>query len=586
MKPSDRWDLSRRGWLKSCAGALATFEARAQSHAAHLLPPAPVAPKGPVAVTVPEPKPSALKKFVDPLPKPPVIDAPGAGGVIEIEMTAARHRAHRDLPPTSLWGYNGMWPGPTIEARQGRPLSIKWINRLPTKHFLPIDFSIHGSGRELPEVRTVAHVHGARVMPESDGYPDAWVTSDGKSGPVKAANPAAYPNEQTARALWYHDHAMGITRLNVYAGLAGFYIIRDNAEDRLNLPSGDFEIPMMLQDRTFRPDGSLVYPVARNAPHPMWMQEFFGETITVNGTVWPYLNVEPRKYRFRILNASNARFYHLSLAPADTSGKVSGGVADAPEFQQIGSDAGLLPAPLPIHYLIVAPGERFDVVVDFSANAGQTFVMTNDAPAPYTRGGEILPGEVMLFRVAPAASAKDASALPAILSAFDPLPPEEAVRERMLAITERDRPSDGYTMIGLLGEKHWMDPVTEDPEAGSLEIWSFVNATGDVHPIHTHLVQFQVLNRQAFDVKTFLDTGKVMLIGRPLPPEANERPAWKDVVKTYPGYLTRVIQRFDLPSEAPVGVARDYRYVWHCHILEHEDNEMMRPYNVVARRSG
>ncbi len=542
-----------------------------------------VAPKGPIASTVPAPRPSTLAKYVDALPRPAAIDASGSErGIIEIEMRAFAHQAHRDLPPANLWGYNAMWPGPTIEARKGQPLSIKWVNKLPARHFLPIDFSIHGAGRDLPQVRTVTHVHGAQVLPESDGYPDAWVTPDGKTGPVRAADPCHYPNDQQARTLWYHDHAMGITRLNVYAGLSGFYIIRDEQEERLKLPSGEFDIPLMLQDRTFRADGSLVYPVARNAPHPMWMQEFFGETTAVNGKVWPYLEVAPRPYRFRVLNASNSRFYHLTLLPADLNGKVSGSAADAPPFQQIGSDAGFLPQPVSLHFLIAAPGERFDVVIDFSEHAGANFAMTNDAPAPYTRGGEIVPPEVMLFRVSKATSGEGTNSLPATLSSFEALNPADAVRERMLAITERDRPSDGYTMIGLLGQKHWMDPITEEPQAGSIEIWSFVNATGDVHPIHTHLVRFQILNRQPFDAKTYMETGKVVFTGNPRPPETNERPAWKDVVKTYPGYVTRVIQKFDLPAGTVFDKARDYRYVWHCHILEHEDNEMMRPYRVVA----
>jgi spore coat protein A len=167
-------------------------------------------------------------------------------------MREFRHKVHRDLPPTSIWGYNGMWPGPTFEVRRGQPLSVKWTNQLPTKHFLPIDTTIHGSEERVPQVRTVVHVHGAQVLPESDGYPDAWVTADGKTGPVAGANPCCYPNSQRAGTLWYHDHALGITRLNVYAGLAGFYLIRDEEEDALNLPGGQFEIPLLLQDRKFK----------------------------------------------------------------------------------------------------------------------------------------------------------------------------------------------------------------------------------------------------------------------------------------------------------------------------------------------
>jgi spore coat protein A len=314
----------------------------------------------------------------------------------------------------------------------------------------------------------------------------------------------------------------------------------------------------------------------------MWMQEFFGDNICVNGKAKPYLEVEPRKYRFRMVNGSNSRFYHLSLVPADAAGKPNGEVVDAPPFHQIGSDGGLLPAPLQMHYLIFSPGERFDIVIDFSEHKGENFALVNDAPAPYARGGEIVPSDVMLFKVTSPLTGKDTSSLPDTLIPWTPLEPAHALRERVLALTEMDRPSDGYTMIGLLGQKHWDDPITEDPKLGSMEVWSFANATGDVHPIHMHLVQFQVLNRQPFDVKIYATTGTLKFIGKPMAPEANERPAWKDTIKTYAGYVTRVVAKFDLPAGTPVKPGDEFRYVWHCHVLEHEDNEMMRPYKIVA----
>lgn len=208
--------------------------------------------------------------------------------------------------------------------------------------------------------------------------------------------------------------------------------------------------------------------------------------------------------------------------------------------------------------------------------------MINDAPSPYPRGGEVEASDVMLFRVTKPLSGKDTSTIPDTLLPFIPLEPRDAVRERVLDLTEMDRHPDGYTMIGLLGRKHWCDPVTEDPRAGSTEIWSFANTTGDAHPIHTHLVRFQVLNRQPFDVMQYLQNNKLVFTGNPMPPERNERPAWKDTVKTYPGYLTRVIQKFDLPAGTPVSPGQEFRYVWHCHVLEHEDNEMMRPYKVIG----
>ncbi len=528
------------------------------------------------------PRAQTLASYVDPLPVPPLLRLPKGGEAVGVVMREFRHKAHRDLPPTTMWGYNGMWPGPTFELRRGQSISVNWINELPTRHFLPIDHTIHGAEESLPEARAVVHVHGAQVLPENDGYPEAWSTSDGKTGPAWTANANHYPNDQPAATLWYHDHTLGITRLNVCAGLAGLYLIRDEAEDSLNLPRGRFEIPLLVQDRSFTSDGALRYPPAPTGTHPVWMQEFFGENICVNGKAAPYLEVEPRKYRFRLVNGSNARFYHLTLVPADKAGKPSGKPVDAPPFIQIGTDGGLLPAPLLFHYLIVSPGERFDLIIDFSQHKGASLAMINDAPSPYPRGGEVEASDVMLFRVTKPLSGKDTSTIPDTLLPFIPLEPRDAVRERVLDLTEMDRHPDGYTMIGLLGRKHWCDPVTEDPRAGSTEIWSFANTTGDAHPIHTHLVRFQVLNRQPFDVMQYLQNNKLVFTGNPMPPERNERPAWKDTVKTYPGYLTRVIQKFDLPAGTPVSPGQEFRYVWHCHVLEHEDNEMMRPYNVIG----
>jgi spore coat protein A, manganese oxidase len=579
----NRRDLLRMG-LCASAGLLARpRNVLAQSAAAQSSMVMPAAT--PQATTSPAnypagPPPVQLASYVTPLSIPPV-SRPGAAPV-PIHMRAFRHKAHRDLPATAMWGYNGMWPGPTFEVRKGQPISVKWTNKLPTKHFLPLDYTIHGEEESVPQVRTVTHVHGARVLPDSDGYPDAWVSSDGRTGTVRAADPCHYPNDQPAATLWYHDHAIGITRLNIYAGLAGFYLIRDPEEESLNLPSGSYEIPLMIQDRSFSADGSLLYPPAPNGTHPVWMQEFFGNAICVNGKAMPFLEVEPRKYRFRMVNGSNARFYHLTLVPADASGKPNGKPVDAPPFIQIGSDGGLLPAPLQMHYLIFSPGERFDIVIDFSQHKGANLALANDAPAPYARGGQIVPSEVMLFKVTKPLMGTDTSSVPETLVPFSPLDPALAVRERTLALTEMDRPSDGYTMIGLLDQKHWDDPISEDPKAGSMEIWSFANTTGDVHPMHLHQVQFQVLNRQPFDIKTYLQTGKLIFTGIPMPPERNERPAWKDTIKTYSGYVTRVIARFDLPAGTVAKPGEEFRYVWHCHVLEHEDNEMMRPYKIVG----
>jgi spore coat protein A len=526
-----------------------------------------------------------LAPYVDPVPIPHVIRATdNPAEILEVEMIQFQQKVHRDLPATTVWGYNGSWPGPTIEARSGESLNISWISKLPTTHLLPVDHSIHGAEATLPLVRNVAHLHGACALPEDDGYPEAWFTAHGERGPKFNSRPSSYPNCQASATLWYHDHALGITRLNVYAGLAGFYLIRDQTEKALNLPRDEFEIPLMLQDRLFHRDGSLYYPKVVNGPkeHPIWIQEFYGDLNCVNGKVTPFLEVEPRKYRFRILNAANSRFYHLRLFNSDAGGEVINQSFEVPSFDQIGTDGGLLPVPLELRYLLMAPGERFDVIIDFSGYEGKFLSLINDAPAPYTMGGQFLAEEVMLFKVIKPLSGKDTCVVPDVLMPFEPLNPTYATRERLLLVSEKERPSDGYVITGLLGNARWHEPITEDPKAGSTEIWSFVNITSDVHPLHVHLVQFQVLNRQAFDVPTYQQTGKLVFTGKPMAPESNERPARKDTVKSYPGYVTRIIMRFDLPHGAPVTPGQELVYVWHCHILEHEDNEMMRPYKVIV----
>ena len=319
------------------------------------------------AQNVPELDPNTLAKFVDPLPIPSVAASsalkapkPGQSKVpyYRIAMRQTEAKLHRDLPPTRLWTFGGTWPGPTIEARRGKGILVEWANQLPSKHFLPIDHRLHGAEADKPEVRTVVHVHGAKVPPEGDGWPEYWYV------PGKSAT-YFYPNEQDPAMLWYHDHAMGINRLNIYAGLAGAYIVRDDKEDALNLPQGKFEIPLIFCDRFLLRDGSLSYP-ASGRPGEPWVPEVFGNVMTVNGRVTPYLEAEPRKYRFRMLNASNARFYHLSLSSGQS-------------FQQIGTDQGLLPAPLAVHDFVIAPGERMDVVVDFKDHAGEQIVLRNDS---------------------------------------------------------------------------------------------------------------------------------------------------------------------------------------------------------------
>jgi spore coat protein A len=528
---------------------------------------------------------ATLTRFVDALPIPPVISPTGVvAGVplYTVTMRPFQRKLHRDLPPTPLWGYNSVYPGPTFEVRRGHPIAVDWKNDLPTHHFLPIDPTIHGAEPPTPEVRTVVHLHGQKVLPDSDGYPEAWFTRGfAQTGPFFTTRTYHYPNDQQATTLWYHDHALGITRLNVYAGLSGMYLIRDEVEDNLNLPDGEFEIPLMIQDRFLNPDGSLLYPVqVPGDPDPrvppIWLPEFFGDTVLVNGKVWPYLEVEARKYRFRMLNSSNARFYHLTLNESNAQGASLG--RPGPPFFQIGTDGGLLPAPVRLTELLIAPAERFDLVIDFSGLAGKFFVLNNDGAAPFPDGGDVVPTDVMLFKVTRLRN-PDNSSLPAHLSSVPLLSPSSAVRTRDLVLTELDSDA-GNPIMAMINGAHWDDPVTESPKAGSVEIWRIINTTGDGHPIHIHLVQFQILNRQPFDVDQYPQ--RLVFTGPPVPPGPNERPAWKDTVQSFPGEVVRIIARFDLPTGTHLSRGERLRYVLHCHILEHEENEMMRPYDVVG----
>ena len=503
-----------------------------------------------------------LAPFVDPLPIPEVIQPIGKRPSPEnaavqlpyyrVQMRQFENKIHRDLKPTSMWGYGSTSPGPTFETRSGQGVLVEWVNELPEKHFLPIDHTIHGAEAEKPEVRTVVHLHGAKAPADSDGYPENWYVP-GKSAIYH------YPNRQDATMLWYHDHALGINRLNVFAGLIGAFFVRDEFEDSLNLPRGKCEIPLVLYDRIFDLEGQLNYPISGNAKAP-WVPEVFGDAILVNGKLFPYLEVEPRKYRFRVLNGANGRFFHLTLWNKETpNGPLSGGQS----FHQIGADQGLLSAPVPLKLLTIIPGERADLIVDFSGNAGSNMVLKNDN----------LP--VMQFRVAAVdkGGPPDANALPQTLKPIPKIAESSAVQTRVLSLLELDnRVQRPMTM--LLNNAHWNMPVTENPVLDSVEIWSLVNTTDDPHPIHLHLVKFQILDRRPFDVPAYwAEKGKVAFIGPAVPPEPIEA-CWKDTVRADPGMVTRIIIRF----EGFTG-----RYVWHCHILEHEDNEMMRPFDVVAK---
>lgn len=508
-----------------------------------------------------------LSKFVDKLPIIETIKPKGKiNGVpyYQIRIQQFQQKLHRDLPKTTVWGFEGNYPGPTIEVNRNEWIKVKWINDLPKKHLLPVDTTVHGAEANKPRVRTVIHLHGGVVQPESDGYPDAWFTKGYKEvGPDFTRKIYDYPNRQRGTTLWYHSHAIGITRLNVYAGIAGPYIIRDPLETYLNLPKGQYEMPLLIQDRSFNADGSLYYPTEPQPPVPnvcpSVVPDFFGDYILVNGKVWPYLDVEPRKYRFRIINGSNSRFYRMKLS----SGQ---------HFYQIGTDGGLLQTPIVTKQILLAPAERADVIIDFSKFKGHNIVITNDAPSPFPRGNPVdfnTEGQIMQFRVSLPLSCHDSSIIPYRLSTILPLQEKCARLIRNLTLV---RQTDQYGRAFLLLDgKRWDDPITIKPKFGSIEVWNLINLANSTHPIHIHLVNFQILERQPFDVEYYNKTGKILTTGPKVLPDLNER-GWKDTVRANPGEITRIIMRF-----APYSGL----YPWHCHILEHEDHEMMRPYEIV-----
>ncbi|HXP39898.1 MAG TPA: multicopper oxidase [Candidatus Acidoferrales bacterium] len=497
---------------------------------------------------------NTLAQFVDLLPipeiaKPQGLRASPADGKLKvpfyrIQAQAITSKVHRDLAPTKFWSFGSSTPGPTFETRSGEPLLVEWVNALPNEHFLPMDRTIHGAEADKPAVRTVVHLHGAKTGPESDGYPEDWIVP-GKSSLYY------YPNQQDAAMLWYHDHALGINRLNVYAGLLGTFLIRDSLDDALNLPKGKYEVPLILYDRLLTHQGQLLYPVSPDPQSP-WVPEIFGNAILVNGKLFPYLEVEPRKYRFRLLNASNARSYNLSLVE-----NASANQNEVP-FHQIGTDQGLLSAPVPLTNLEIAPAERADLVIDFSQHRSRQVVLKSDALV------------VMQFRVS-SQKVDDPSALPPALRAVPKIQESRAVQTRLLTLNEYVNKAGNPVML-LLNAAHWKMPVTEKPVLGSTEIWSLINPTNDSHPIHLHLVRFQILDRQPYVPWLFQTRRELRFIGPPEPPDPNEA-GWKDTVRAHSKMVTRII----VPFEGFTG-----RYVWHCHILEHEDNEMMRPYEVIA----
>jgi spore coat protein A, manganese oxidase len=601
-----------------------------------------------------------------------------AGSIDYYEIGVRQFRQHivpasMGLRPTRVWSYGSVnhagsfnYPAFTIDARWREPVRVKWINGLVKRngefrpHLLPVDQTLHWANppggshgrdrhgtdqeRYTGPVPIVTHLHGGHNNEEFDGYPEAWYLPTARNIPPgyarrgslyrtfqakaesnlgQAWTPGSavfqYDNDQRAATMWYHDHTLGMTRANVYAGPAGFYLLRGGPADAVGgtLPGpapalGDppgldyFEIPLAIQDRTFTEDGALFYPGTRAffeglepsqlqipfAPDPacggpsdiapIWNPEFFGNAIVVNGRTWPSLEVQQRRYRFRLLNGCDSRFLIL---------RISNGLP----FWQIGNEGGFLPAPVEVHDLLLGPAERADVIVDFSsASVGSEIVLQNVGPdepfgggvpgVDFPRADPETTGQVMRFDVI-SATAPDPSTppdqltLPAIAPLDAPTNTRQVSLNEQASATVRARIDGNGNVVldcadgdpfapqeadlGILNPDGtgrplgWDEPITENPAVGAIEIWELHNFTADAHPIHIHEVTFEVLGRQAFG-----DTAV-------RPPENGER-GRKDTVIAYPNEITRVKALFDRPG----------LFVWHCHILEHEDNEMMRPYRV------
>ena len=620
--------------------------------------------------------PLTIPKFVNQLTGPPPVYVPtdvidGLGNVIRQDYSIDMVESMQQILPTmdalgnptgfgmtKVWGYGGQVqdavtgaplgyiansPGPSFEVTKGLPIRVTWNNLITTPQQFAVDPTLHwanpnnipmpnppfptfppGYDSAQSPVPLVTHLHGGEVPPVSDGGPDAWWTNSGIQGPgYSTAVPTNvysavydYPNINPASTLWYHDHALGITRLNVMSGLAGFYFVRDPADAvGAVLPTGKYDMPLVFQDRSFLTDGSFNFPAlgVQPAVHPYWVPEFFGDTIMVNGLVWPNMDVDQGVYRFRLLDGSNARFYTIRFnanpgTPLETT----------LPFIQIASDGGYLTAPVALTELTFAPGERVEILVDFSGLApGTKVLLRNTAKENFPAGLTVNPktvGQLMQFTVTgnpgPAAPTLPAQLNPT-LPIFPTLPAPRVTR--VLTLVEVLDPLTGVPLELLVDGQQWITIAYEIATIGDTEEWWVFNPTADSHPIHTHLVQFQVISRQKFDVNAYY-AAWLALNGGTLPftaptqnlpnlydyvkstakaPPPSEQ-GWKDTVMMHPGELTAIRIRF-APVESPIsgpgaptpGVnpypfdpTSAPGYVYHCHILDHEDNEMMRPLEV------
>ncbi|WP_205660560.1 multicopper oxidase family protein [Amycolatopsis antarctica] len=569
---------------------------------------------------------AGIEAFRDPLPTPPVRTGRAADGVdqLSVRMRPATVRLHSQLPPSTVWGYDGVFPGPTIEARRGRPLRVTWINELSGVYPLPaveLPFDENADpyqwdrpGREGVQPRvdvaalppwTSVHLHGAFSNGSSDGWAeDAVLPGNGQ--------PAEYSNDQPATALWYHDHAMHITRWNVMSGLLGAYLIRDEEEDALRLPSGDREIPLIICDRNFDTDerggltGTVLHKTTVMRTDPLrQVRSFAGPYTLVNGIVWPHKDVRPRWYRFRMVNASNTRPYDVRLVTEEGQPVPPGTIF------QIGTDSGLMPAPVDVRDGFgLAASERADILIDFGALAGTRPRLRNINydPGPWP--------DFLEFRVG-GGRERDDFRPPRVLSRSFERVTEASLRESHPELPERmvmvtpvgvghaqqwemarvDAPPGPFPIDGIVQVREkdgavttwqrrawkWYDPVQFAVESGSWERWRFLNLdfSGWPHPMHIHVVAFQPLSRELYDIEGFqsIDLPGGGIGGGTAVPVAHQETVgiqpyeqgWKDVVNVGAGELVDVAAKFADVSG---------RFVYHCHMFEHEDMGMMRPFVV------
>ncbi|KAJ4916452.1 Multicopper oxidase LPR1 [Raphanus sativus] len=541
-----------------------------------------------------------LKMFVDELPDMPRLNGfRSVHGVLkpislQIGMFLTKWKFHRDLPPTPVFAYgtsrrSATVPGPTIEAVYGVDTYVTWRNHLPSSHILPLDLTISPASPKRGGIPTVVHLHGGIHEPSSDGNADAWFTSGFKeTGPKWTKTTMHYENMQQPGNMWYHDHAMGLTRVNLLAGLVGAYILRhDTVESPLRLPTGhEFDRPLVVFDRSFRADGSIYMNATGNNPsiHPQWQPEYFGDAIIVNGKAWPRLTVRRRRYRFRVINASNARFFRFFF---------SNGL----DFVVIGSDSAYLSEPVTTKSVLLSPSEIVDVVVDFSKSPSRTAVLANDAPYPYPGGDPVNEesGKVMKFIVSDEYE-DDTWTIPKRLINYPSADVSNAVLTRYISMYEYVSDSDEPTHLYVNGLPYDA-PVTETPKSGTIEVWEVINLTEDNHPLHIHLGLFKVVEQTALLAAGLEEFKECMtkhndavkcqiskyVRGKKTAVAAHER-GWKNVFKMMPGHVTRILVRFAyIHSNAsyPFDPTQEPGYVYHCHILDHEDNMMMRPLKVI-----